>query len=410
MQVLSSLAGLVATYIRPEPSDESLGYALFRPPGWVGALHGGGCRFSLLRSRYYSNGPMEFILRRVGNGEELPKSRQRLRAPVASKRTSWFAAARAEQTAPYHPTTGRDFCSLVHASCAPKAAAEPRRRTPRRFAHMGLRTDSAMAFLDCLIPKQCNFNFHPCRFLLQRLQVEQPNPIMMPATGERLLRFVGDKVLFQLRVPDAAAAPKYQARLRTNSGRAAARRREIIDAHAGGRGVCRRIVAGFAYAKNRRLAGRLNCHLPRSGSSKPRPICSTKKTGSTGPMARTCAFPCIRILRARRTPFIARSRGFFGATKNLASTADAKLEAQLKSLEAQGYATLPPSGTFRDLTRQLPFIVNKLGCRIIHLLPVHPTPTVYGRFGRFGSPYAALDMTAVDPALVGRFDKRNNGH
>ncbi len=54
------------------------------------------------------------------------------------------------------------------------------------------------------------------------------------------------------------------------------------------------------------------------------------------------------------------------------------------------------------------FIVNKLGCRIIHLLPVHPTPTTYARFGRFGSPYAALDLTAVDPALV-EFDKRATG-
>ena len=84
------------------------------------------------------------------------------------------------------------------------------------------------------------------------------------------------------------------------------------------------------------------------------------------------------------------------------------MEAQLKSLEALGYSTLPPSGKFRDLARQLPFIVNTLGCRIIHLLPVHPTPTTYARFGRFGSPYAALDLTAVDPALV-EFDKRTTG-
>jgi len=74
-------------------------------------------------------------------------------------------------------------------------------------------------------------------------------------------------------------------------------------------------------------------------------------------------------------------------------------------LKRSAYATLPPSGKFRDLTSQLPFIVNKLGCRIIHLLPVHPVPTTYARFGRFGSPYAALDLTAVDPALV-EFDKR----
>ena len=111
--------------------------------------------------------------------------------------------------------------------------------------------------------------------------------------------------------------------------------------------------------------------------------------------------------RTANTIYCAFTR-LFGATKNLASIADEKLDAQLKWLEALGYATLPPSGKFRDLARQLPFIVNQLGCRIIHLLPVHPTPTTYARFGRFGSPYAALDLTAVDPALV-EFDKRTTG-
>jgi predicted glycogen debranching enzyme len=111
--------------------------------------------------------------------------------------------------------------------------------------------------------------------------------------------------------------------------------------------------------------------------------------------------------RTANTIYCAFTR-LFGATKNLASTADEKLDAQLKALEANGYATLPPSGKFRDLAKQLPHIVNKLGCRVLHLLPVHPTPTTYARFGRFGSPYAALDLTAVDPALV-EFDKRTTG-
>src|SRR5258706_3677537 len=88
--------------------------------------------------------------------------------------------------------------------------------------------------------------------------------------------------------------------------------------------------------------------------------------------------------------------------------ARALLRTNLGSAAALRRATLPPSENFRDLTGQLPFIVNKLGCRIIHLLPVHPTPTTYARFGRFGSPYAALDLTAVDPALV-EFDKRTTG-
>ena len=37
----------------------------------------------------------------------------------------------------------------------------------------------------------------------------------------------------------------------------------------------------------------------------------------------------------------------------------------------------------------------------------NPT-TTYARFGRFGSPYASLDLTAIDPALV-EFDKRTTG-
>ncbi|MCB1126336.1 MAG: glycogen debranching enzyme N-terminal domain-containing protein, partial [Verrucomicrobiae bacterium] len=46
--------------------------------------------------------------------------------------------------------------------------------------------------------------------------------------------------------------------------------------------------------------------------------------------------------------------------------------------------------------------------RILHLLPVHPTPTTFARFGRFGSPYACQDLLAVDPALVA-FDRRTTG-
>ncbi|MBK8727146.1 MAG: glycogen debranching enzyme N-terminal domain-containing protein, partial [Holophagaceae bacterium] len=52
-----------------------------------------------------------------------------------------------------------------------------------------------------------------------------------------------------------------------------------------------------------------------------------------------------------------------------------------------------------------PHIFERLGCRILHLLPLAPVPTTYARFGGLGSPYAALDLTAIDPALV-EFDGR----
>ncbi|MGZ8920520.1 MAG: alpha-amylase family glycosyl hydrolase, partial [Limisphaerales bacterium] len=66
------------------------------------------------------------------------------------------------------------------------------------------------------------------------------------------------------------------------------------------------------------------------------------------------------------------------------------------------------SGKFRDLIKEFPHIFGTLGCRILHLLPVNPTPTTYARFGRYGSPYAAEDLTAIDPALV-EFDRRTTG-
>lgn len=76
----------------------------------------------------------------------------------------------------------------------------------------------------------------------------------------------------------------------------------------------------------------------------------------------------------------------------------------IQQLDRNGYHLIPPSGTFRDVIRQLDHIIGDLKCRILHLLPVNPTPTVYGRMGRYGSPYAALDFTAVDPALA-EFDR-----
>ena len=231
---------------------------------------------------------------------------------------------------------------------------------------------------------------------------------MSPGTGECLLRFVGDKLLFTLRAGEIPAGqPHWSARLRTNLGRAAARRREIIAAHAGGA-----LAAGASWrdVPMARTADGWQVELPLAevGYFKAKAYLLDEKNWQhwpDGPDAGIAVHP--DFARTANTIYCAFTR-LFGATKTLASTADDKLDTQLKSLEARGYATLPPSGKFRDLTCQLPHIVNTLGCRIIHLLPVNPTPTTYARFGRFGGPYAALDLTAVDPALV-EFDRRTTG-
>jgi predicted glycogen debranching enzyme len=237
--------------------------------------------------------------------------------------------------------------------------------------------------------------------------MERPILTMTPVPGERLLRFVGDKILFQLRTPHFSAPQNWQAKLRTNLGRAATRRAEIISA-----GGNRAVVANSSWrdVPMQRTADGWQIELPLTevGFFQAKAYLLDEKKWQHWPDGADAGISVHpNFARTANTIYCAFTR-LFGATKNLASTADEKLETQLKSLEAQGYATLPPSGTFRDLTKQLPHIVQKLGCKIIHLLPVHPTPTTYARFGRFGSPYAALDLTAVDPALV-EFDKRTTG-
>jgi predicted glycogen debranching enzyme len=231
---------------------------------------------------------------------------------------------------------------------------------------------------------------------------------MTPASGERLLRFVGDHVRFTLRAENNPAPPQgWRALLRTNLGRVAAVRREIIFAHAGGPVHAGESWRDLPMIKNDDL-WEIELPLAEVGFFKAKPYLLDPKGWQHWPDGADVGISVHpNFARTANTIYCAFTR-LFGATKNLASTIYEKLEAQLRSFEALDYATLPPSGKFRDLTRQLPFIVNKLGCRIIHLLPVHPTPTTYARFGRYGSPYAALDMTAVDPALV-EFDKRTTG-
>ena len=72
----------------------------------------------------------------------------------------------------------------------------------------------------------------------------------------------------------------------------------------------------------------------------------------------------------------------------------------VEKLDAENYTVIPPSGTFRQLAAKLDHIFDRLGCRILQLLPIHPMPTQYGRMGRYGSPFAALDYFSIDPALA----------
>lgn len=227
---------------------------------------------------------------------------------------------------------------------------------------------------------------------------------MVPGPGTRLVRWVGDSLTIQLSgVPDG-----WTGKLRTQIGRAGAQRAEIIAAsrqkreeglaawqdlpmHRRSDGVWEIEVplaeVGFFPAKAYALDSRGWQHWPGGVDFGVNVLPAWTRSGNT----LYCVFP-------RQ----------FGPNKTRRITIDPEREALLGSLIAEGYATLPPSGKLRDVTRSLDHICGTLGFRDLLLLPVNPTPTTFARFGRFGSPYAAQDLTAIDPALV-EFDQRTTG-
>lgn len=230
---------------------------------------------------------------------------------------------------------------------------------------------------------------------------------MSPAPGSRLVRYVGDRLALSLGLP-ASQQLGWKAFLRTNLTRANRAREEVV-ALAGSRaadpgtyaGVSWRDIplhpcpegwtldlplteTGFFRAKAYAVDPSGHQHWPEGEDLGVSVLPDHLRTGNT----LYCAFPRM-----------------FGASRARMGTSHPALEAQLDDLDRQGFTVIPPSGKLRDLTACVPHILERLNCRILHLLPVGPTPTTYARMGRFGSPYAQLDLEGIDPALVA-FDRR----
>lgn len=235
-------------------------------------------------------------------------------------------------------------------------------------------------------------------------------PTMTPGPGERMVRFVGDFVEFSLGGKQAVEWHQqgWRARLRTNLCRAAIQRQEIIEskftkvslAGASWRDVPMKwdknqwvlslplVEVGYFNAKPYAMDGDGFQHWPEGDDIGISVHPEGYRTGNTI----YCAFPRM-----------------FGRNKGKAETIDEEQEEAFQKMEKEeGLTVIPESGTLRDLMAELPFIIKQLGCRIVHLLPVSPTPTTMAKMGRFGSPYAVQDLTGIDPALVD-FDKKSTG-
>lgn len=232
--------------------------------------------------------------------------------------------------------------------------------------------------------------------------------LQTPAPGERQVRFVGDTVVFTLRRAEGRPWPAgWRAFLRTNLGRADVARAETIDSVESGRPLPH---ACWRDIPLQREGEAWQCRIPLAevGYFRAKAYAQDEKGWQQwpeGPDAGINVQP--DFCRTGNIIYCAFTR-MFGPTREARRTTDARLEARLKLLDERGYAVIPPSGKLRDLKRHLPHIFDTLGCRILHLLPVNPTPTTYARFGRFGSPYACQDLLAIDPALV-EFDRRTTG-
>ncbi len=220
------------------------------------------------------------------------------------------------------------------------------------------------------------------------------------------MRYVGDRLRVDLAHP-APGQPGWRAYLRTNLTRGARAREEIL-ALAGTLPEAR-TFAGAAWRD-------LPLHAEEGGWSLDLALTETghfrakayavdlagRQHWPEGDDLGVSVLP--DRLRTANLVYCAFPR-MFGAGRALREARDPAREAAWAELDAQGMTVIPPSGTLRDLAACLPHIFDTLGCRILHLLPVGPVPTTFARMGRFGSPYAQLDLTSIDQALVA-FDRR----
>jgi predicted glycogen debranching enzyme len=223
-------------------------------------------------------------------------------------------------------------------------------------------------------------------------------PIQKPLPEESLLRFCGDSLTFTLAVPGDRKGAAF---LRTNIGQGHTMRREIIDQVEKGLTPLARDWFDIPMSKAGVNLFKVTVPLWEPGHFEAKAYFLPK--GSRTPVWPPGENTRINVKPAQcvcaNTLYNAFVRQF-GPNKEKDVTGRLESSAAVRELDEAGFTVIPPSGTFRDLAAELDFIINRLGCRFIQLLPIHPTPTTYARMGRFGSPYAALSFTAVDPALA----------
>ncbi len=222
--------------------------------------------------------------------------------------------------------------------------------------------------------------------------------VQQPAPGESTTGFSGDVLTFALTLP---AGMRGAAWVRTNIGHAGIVRTEIIrSVHFQETPLGR---DWFDIPMRRVAPHRFEAKLALCETGHFEAKCFFLPQGESSPVWPPGANTSVNVDSADSCCANIIYNAFvrqFGPNKSQPQALPAPGEECVRLLDASRFTVIPPSGTFRDLIAELDFILGELGCRILMLLPIHPTPTTYGRMGRFGSPYAALSFRSVDPALA----------
>ncbi len=191
-----------------------------------------------------------------------------------------------------------------------------------------------------------------------------------PACDDYLLRWHGDTLDVTLKL----ASPRPgRAVLRTNLGGGAVRRREIIEATEQGK---------TPLAKAWR-------DVPMTEVSSGVYSCRVALTEVGVFSGKCCFFP-----EGSAVPEWPEGNNFHVKVESAATRKGNSI-----------YTVFPRQfGSFREVTRRLGHIMDRLGFRIVQTLPPFPVPTTYAVMGEYGCPFAATDFFSVDPAMA-EFDR-----
>ena len=201
--------------------------------------------------------------------------------------------------------------------------------------------------------------------------------IQDPPPGKRMVKFCGDTVVFTLSLPQPQNGSAW---VRTNIGQAQTIRREIIrqveqDETPLGR-------AWFDIPMKPVDERTFTATLPLCESGHFEAKCFFLPQNETTPIWPAGTNTVLNVDSADACCANNIYNAFvrqFGPNKAPGESAGEPDQDLITHLDHIGYTVIPPSGTFRDLIGELDFILGQLGFRILMLLPIHPTPTTYGR-------------------------------